>query len=122
MWIDESSDPNRFMTVDEHWKYVGTITEDMLDYITLEAESVRWVHEAVNDAEDLKTLLDDLASDLHLDDVVARLRGLLRFVRGKNKDEIADIANGLEANLGHVESSIDAIENKLEELKRSLEP
>ncbi len=40
----------------------------------------------------------------------------------ENKDEIEDIANGLEATIAHVESGIGAIENKLDELKRSLWP
>lgn len=66
--------------------------------------------------------MEDLVSGLHLDDVVARLRGISRFVRGENKDEIEDIANGLEATIAHVESGIGAIENKLDELKRSLWP
>ncbi len=122
MWIDESSDPNRFMTVEERYKYVGAITESALDEAVIDAESASRVYDATCDAEDLKTLLEDLTSDLHLDDVVGRLRGLLRFVRGKNKDEIADIANSLEATIAHVESGIGAIENKLDELKRSLWP
>ena len=122
MWIDESSDPNRFMTVEERYKYVGAITESALDEAVIDAESASRVYDATCDAEDLKTLLEDLTSDLHLDDVVGRLRGLLRFVRGENKDEIEDIANGLEAAIAHVESGIGAIENKLDELKRSLWP
>ena len=122
MWIDESSDPNRFMTIEERCKYVGAITESALDEAVIDAESASRVYDATCDAEDLKTLLEDLVSGLHLDDVVARLRGISRFVRGENKDEIEDIANGLEATIAHVESGIGAIENKLDELKRSLQP
>lgn len=39
MWIDESSDPNRFMTVEERYKYVGAITESALDEAVIDAES-----------------------------------------------------------------------------------
>lgn len=122
MWIDESSDPNRFMTVDEHWKYVGTITEDMLDYITLEAESATCVYDAAYDADDLSGLLGNLVKEHKLEEVRDRLKGMLAFVTGENKDELADILVSVQTAMSQFASDVDAIENKLEELKRNLEP
>jgi len=122
MWIDESSDPNRFMTVDEHWKYVGTITEDMLDYITLEAESATCVYDAAYDADDLSGLLGNLVKEHKLEEVRDRLTHFLNPVRNQGNEELSGILNLVHVLMAQFASDVGAIENKLEELKRNLEP
>jgi len=122
MWIDESSDPNRFMTTEEHYKYVGAITEDMLDCVVLEAEYASGVYDAMCDAEDLSDLLGNLVKEHKLEEVCDRLKGMLAFVTGENKDELADILVSVQTAMSQFASDVDAIESKLEELKRNLEP
>ena len=122
MWIDESSDPNRFMTIEERCKYVGAITESMLDEAVIDAESASRVYDPLYDVGDLSTLLDNLVKEHRLEEVRDRLKGMLAFVTGESKDELADILVSVQTTMSQFASDVGAIENKLDELKRNLEP
>ena len=122
MWIDESSDPNRFMTTEERYKYVGNIAEDMIDYLMLEAEIASGVCDAMREAEDLSDLLGNLVKEHKLEEVRDRLTHFLNPIRNQGNEELCGILNLVHVLMAQFASDIDAIENKLEELKRSLEP
>ena len=122
MWFDESSDPNRFMTIEERCKYVGAITESMLDEAVIDAESALRVYDPLYDVGDLSTLLDNLVKEHRLEEVRDRLTHFLNPVRTQGNEELSGILNLVQVLMSQFASDVGAIENKLDELKRNLEP